>query len=440
MKFHNALFLRIFWLLLLIAMGILLLVQRYPYSTVFILVIVGAFCAELYFFIRNRMLFYDKTILSILHDDFSSNFPENLRKGNYQNLFQLYQTLKEKQFEQISREQVFMSILNNVDTAIVILKKNQNNWDVFLMNDYFSTLFGVPKFKHWQHLRDKLPSLCSEIESSDFAEMKTSVDIRIDGSELQTYSIQTSTTQSFGQDYYVILLDSIQKVIEKKEKMAWINLMKIISHELMNTLTPIRSLSQSIQDIVQQESLDKDDLQDVRQGLSTIVNRSNHLQFFVENYRKLTMLPTPEKTPVDLDQLIAECLLVMKPLLKQDAIEISNAVAIKTLVNIDKKQIEQVIINLITNSIFALKEKEHPKIYLSSSVENNRVFLTISDTGKGIEKQIQDKIFLPFFTTRKDGAGIGLTLSKNIIEAHGGYLSFVSGDGRTEFVISLIVS
>jgi two-component system nitrogen regulation sensor histidine kinase NtrY len=438
MKFHNALFVRIFWLLLLIAMGILLLLKSFPYSAIFILVILSVFCAELYFFMRNRILFYDKTILSILHDDFSSNFPENLRKGNYENLYQLYETLKNRQFEQISREQVYTSILNNIDTAIVILKKGETDWDIFLMNDYFSVLFGVPKFRHWQHLREKLPSFCSEIESSDFEEMKTSVDIRIDSKELQTYSIQTSKTQSFGQDYYVILLDSIQKVIEKKEKMAWINLMKVISHELMNSLTPIRSLSQSLHDIMGQENLDADDMQDIRQSLSTIVNRSNHLQFFVENYRKLTMLPTPEKQPVDLNQLIAECLLVMKPILKQEHIEISNTVDIPQTVNIDKKQIEQVIINLITNSIFALKEKEERRIYLSSSIENNRIFLTISDTGKGIEKQIQDKIFLPFFTTRKDGAGIGLTLSKNIIEAHGGYLSFVSEEGKTEFVISLV--
>ncbi|SCY47019.1 sensor histidine kinase [Flavobacterium caeni] len=439
MKFHNALFLRIFWLLALIALGIALVLRAYPYSAVFTLVIVAVFGAELYFYIRNRMLFYDKTILSILHNDFSSNFPENLRKGNYEKLFELYETLKRRQFEQVSREHVYTSILNNVDTAVVILRKSGNTWDIFLMNDYFSTLFGVPKFSHWDHLRAKLPTFCQEIENSGFAEMKTSVDIRIDERELQTYSIQTSKTQSYGQDYYVILLDSIQKVIEKKEKMAWINLMKIISHELMNTLTPIRSLSQSIQDIVRQDSLDKDDLEDVRQGLSTIVNRSNHLQFFVENYRKLTMLPSPEKQPTDLNQLIAECLLVMQPMLKQDGISVLNEVDVPRAVPVDKKQIEQVVINLLTNSLHALKEKDERKIFLTSSMQNGRVFLTISDTGKGIEKQIQDKIFLPFFTTRKDGAGIGLTLSKNIIEAHGGYLSYTSDEGRTEFIVCLLI-
>ncbi len=439
MKFHNALFVRIFFLLVLISGGILLLFKKLPYSAILAFFLIVLFCAELYFFVRNRLLFYDKTILSMLHNDFSSNFPAHLKKGNYHNLFLLYETLKAKQFEQASREQVYTSILNNIDTAVLILKKTDSDWDIFLMNDYFSTLFNVPKFKHWTHLKDKLPAFCDEIENGNFDEMKTSVEIRIDDQELQTYSIQTSKTQSFHQDYYVILLDSIQKVIEKKEKQAWINLMKVISHELMNSLTPIRSLSQSLRDIVSQDQIDAEDLIDIRESLSTIVNRSDHLQFFVENYRKLTMLPTPEKQPVNGNQLVKECLAVMAPLLKQEQIEISNKVDLPVLLNVDKKQMEQVIINLITNSIYALKEKEERHIFVTSAIESNRIFITISDTGSGIENEIRDKIFLPFFTTRKDGAGIGLTLSKNIIEAHGGYLSCVSEIGKTQFVIALLV-
>jgi len=439
MKFHNALFIRIFFLLVLIFGSIFLLFKQLPYSSFLTVFLVILFCVELYFFVRNRILFYDKTILSILHNDYSSNFPQHLKTGNYSNLYLLYDTLKTKQFDQASREQVYTSILNNIDTAVIILKKADGDWDIFLMNDYFSTLFAVPKFRHWSNLKDKLPAFCAAVENGSFDEIKTSVDIRIDQQELQTYSIQTSKTQSFGQEYYVILLDSIQKVIEKKEKQAWINLMKVISHELMNSLTPIRSLSQSLQEIVSQDTIDAEDLNDIRESLSTIVNRSNHLQFFVENYRKLTMLPTPEKHPENTNELIKECLMVMAPLLKQEQIEISNEIDIPMALNVDKKQIEQVIINLITNSIYALREKEERRIFLTSAIENNRVFITISDTGKGIEKEIREKIFLPFFTTRKDGAGIGLTLSKNIIEAHGGYLSYASEEGKTQFVIALLV-
>ncbi|RZJ68600.1 MAG: GHKL domain-containing protein [Flavobacterium sp.] len=439
MRFHTALFIRIFFIIALLGLGAFLVFGKMPYNAFFAIFLSGLFLCELYFFTRNRTLIYDKTILSILHEDFSSELPENYKSGNYANLYQLYQTTRTRQFEMSSRELVFTSILDNVDTAILILKKDGKGRSIFMMNDYFSKLFGVPKFRNWQHLREKIPSFASLLEDGDFAEMKSSAEIRLDEGELQTFSIQTSITQSFDDNYYVVLLDSIQKVIEKKEKQAWVNLMNVISHELMNSLTPIQSLSQSLNDIVQQETPDADDLNDIREGLSTILNRSNHLQFFVENYRKLTMLPTPQKSPVNLNQLLRECLHFMSPMLKQDGISVQNDVNIMNSVLVDFRQMEQVFINLLTNSILALKDKAEKEIFLTSWSESNRLFISISDTGKGIEKEIRDKIFLPFFTTRKDGAGIGLTLSKNIIEAHGGYLSYAPRDGKTEFVVCLLV-
>lgn len=438
MRFHTALFLRIFLLVALLGLAAFLLFGKMPYNASFAIFVSVLCLIELYFYTKNRALVYDKTILSILHEDFSSDLPENYQSGNYANLYTLYETMRKRQHELSSRDFVFTSILDNVDTAILILKKSEDGWAVFLMNDYFSRLFGAPKFRNWQHLREKIPSFAQILEESDFAEMKSSAEIRVEEGELQTFSIQTSKTQSFEDLYYVVLLDSIQKVIERKEKQAWVNLMNVISHELMNSLTPIQSLSQSLNDLVKDETPDADDLDDIREGLSTILNRSNHLKFFVENYRRLTMLPTPIKKPVNINQLLKECLQVMSPILKQDGIAVENNVKVISAVDLDAQQMEQVFINLITNSILALKDKNEKKIYLESWTEPNRLFIAISDTGKGIENEIRDKIFLPFFTTRKDGAGIGLTLSKNIVEAHGGYLSYAPRDGRTEFLVCLM--
>ncbi|RZJ68985.1 ATP-binding protein [Flavobacterium sp.] len=439
MRFHTALFLRVFAIVILLGLGTYFGFAKMPYNTALSIFVCAICLVEMYFHLRNRALIYDKTILSILHGDFSSELPESYRSGNYSNLYNLYQVSRKKQFELSSRDFVFTSILDNVDTAILILKKSDENWSVFLMNAYFSKLFGVPKFRNWSHLKAKIPSFAEILEQHDFSEIKSSAEIRLDEGELQTFSIQTSKSQNFDDVYYVVLLDSIQKVVEKKEKQAWVNLMNVISHELMNSLTPIQSLSQSLNDLVQHENLEQDDLQDVREGLATIVNRSNHLTFFVENYRKLTMLPTPIKIPTNLNELIKQCLSVMSPILKQEGISVENNVNFVTAANVDAQQLEQVFINLVTNSILALKEKPEKKIYLESWTEPNRMFIGISDTGKGIEKEIRDKIFLPFFTTRKDGAGIGLTLSKNIVEAHGGYLNYAPRDGKTEFVVCLVM-
>ena len=350
--------------------------------------------------------------------------------------------MKEKQHDGSSKELIYRSIINNIDTAVLILEKENNDSTIFLMNDCFSTLFSVPKVTNWEYLKNYLPSLCEEIENTGFKELKTSINIKIEQQEAQTFMLQTSLTKSFNKDYFIVLLDSIQRVIEKKEKEAWINLMKIISHELMNSLTPIRSLSQNLLQIVDQDHLESEDFEDIKSSISTIINRSDHLQFFVENYRKLAALPTPNKKPTPIHLLFEDCLKMMSPIFESENIKIINEIEKNKIIDLDKNQIEQVIINLITNSVFALKEKEEKSIHLTTATQNNRFYIIISDNGGGIESEITDKIFLPFFTTRKNGAGIGLTLSKNIIEAHGGYLSHktdsdLSG-GKTHFTICFI--
>lgn len=437
-KFYNALFVRVLFVMILFFVCVFLIYKMFYYNALLVGFFAFIFLAEMYIYVKNELQFYDRTLLSILQNDFSTNFPEENKKDNFKSLYLLYENLKVQQQEQTSKEMIYRSLLNNIDTAALILEKENEDWDIFLMNDCFSDLFKVPKVSHWKYLKNYLPSLCNEIEKTDFSELKSAISIKIEEQDLQTFMLQTSRTQTYNKEYYIILLDSIQRVIEKKEKEAWINLMKIISHELMNSLTPIRALSQNLLHIVDQESLEEDDFDDIKSSISTIINRSDHLQVFVENYRKLAMLPTPTKQMTPINALFEDCLRIMSPILKAENIELINDIHSSRSIMIDKNQMEQVIINLITNSVYALKEKTEKKMYLSSYTENNRFFISISDNGKGIDPEIQDKIFLPFFTTRKDGAGIGLTLSKNIIEAHGGYLSYQTDEDKTSFVICLI--
>jgi len=437
-KFYNALFVRVLFVMILFFFCVFLIYKRFYYNAILIGFFVFLMLAEMYFYVKNQLQFYDRTLLSILQNDFSTHFPEENKRDNFKSLYLLYETLKEEQQEQTSKEMIYRSLLNNIDTAALILEKEDDDWNVFLMNDCFASLFKVPKISHWKYLKNYLPSLCNEIEKTEFSELKSAISIKIEEQDLQTFMLQTSRTQTYNKEYFIILLDSIQRVIEKKEKEAWINLMKIISHELMNSLTPIRALSQNLLQIVDQEELEDDDFEDIKSSISTIINRSDHLQVFVENYRKLAMLPTPTKQMTPINLLFEDCLRIMSPILRAENIELINDIPSSRSIMMDKNQMEQVIINLITNSIYALKEKQQKKMYLSSYTENNRFFITISDNGKGIDPEIQDKVFLPFFTTRKDGAGIGLTLSKNIIEAHGGYLSYQTDEDKTSFVICLI--
>ncbi|WP_394775978.1 sensor histidine kinase [Flavobacterium sp.] len=437
-KFYNALFIRVVFVMIPFFFCVFLIHKTLYYNAILVGFFVLLLLSEMYFYIKNQSSFYDKTLLSILQNDFSTNFPEEHKKENFKTLYLLYNKLKVQQQEQTSKDLIYKSILNNIDTGTLILEKENEDWKIFLMNDCFSKLFKVPKVSHWNYLKNYLPSLCDEIENVGFAELKSAISIKIEDQDLQTFMLQTSYTKTYDKEYFIILLDSIQRVIEKKEKEAWINLMKIISHELMNSLTPIRALSQNLLQIVDQEQLEEDDFEDIKSSISTIINRSDHLQVFVENYRKLAMLPTPTKKMTPINTLFEDCMRIMSPILKAENIELINEINSSRSILIDKNQMEQVIINLITNSIYALKEKNEKKMFLSSYTENNRFFIRISDNGKGIDEEIRDKVFLPFFTTRKDGAGIGLTLSKNIIEAHGGYLSYQTDEDKTSFVICLI--
>ena len=437
-KIYNQLFIRLLAIIIGVGIAVYLLQKGLIYSSVFSCFIIFLLLIELYWYIKNTFLFYDKTIQAILQNDFSADFSRHKSFANYASLFKLYEKLKTKENDQFSKDIIYRSILNNIETGILILQKEENDWNIFLMNDYFSKHFTVPKVSKWSYLRNQLPSLCSIIEELNFEEIKTTMQIRVNNQDTQTFVLQSSRSKTFDQDYYIVLLDSIQKVIEKKEKEAWINLMKVISHELLNSLTPIRSLSQNLHELVQQETLSKEDLDDMKSSVSTMLHRSDHLQQFVESYRKLAMLPSPKKEKVGLSHLIDSSLQIMAPLFKQEKIEIYNTISFNRWLEIDKNQMEQVLINLLTNSIYAVSDKTEKQITINAEVKEKRVFITITDTGNGIETEIEDKIFLPFFTTRKEGAGIGLTLSKSIVEAHGGYLIFNKENEKTCFVICLM--
>ncbi|WP_035650612.1 PAS domain-containing sensor histidine kinase [Flavobacterium sp. ASV13] len=436
LKTYQLLFLRLILILAGIEFSIYLHKINFVFAPIFGFLIVFLLIIELYNYVKSIILLYDKTISSIIQNDFSSDFSKHKSEKN--DLFQLYDILKNKQNEQVSKDIIYTSILNNIETGIIILQKQEKDWNVFLMNDYFSTHFNVPKFSKWKYLKSHLPSLCDIIEKDDFQEIKTSIEISINQQNSQTFVLQASRTEIFENDYFIVLLDSIQNVVEKKEKDAWINLMKVISHELLNSITPIRSICQNLQDLVEQDSLSSEDLEDIKNSVGTMLRRSDHLQKFVEGYRKLAMLPSPKKQKLELKDLVNNSLDIMEPMFKKENIEIVNSISRHYFITVDAQQIEQVLINLLTNSINALKKTNQKQIFISAEAKENRTFVKISDNGTGIEKEIENKIFLPFFTTRNEGAGIGLTLSKNIIEAHGGYINYKNENGKTVFEICLI--
>ena len=211
--------------------------------------------------------------------------------------------------------------------------------------------------------------------------------------------------------------------------------MNVMSHEIINTITPISSLAENLDSLLQEE-LDDETFVEISQGLKIIKRRSYHLTSFVDTYRKLAELPLPQKEKIDLINVIQNTLLLFEQEFSSKKIKIKFNNSTELYINADKQQIEQVIINLLSNCLYALVDIDNPQITITLLQDNNRVHLTISDNGMGVSKEIKDNIFIPYFTTRKDGSGIGLTLSKSIIGAHNGSIHFKSEKGKTDFIMT----
>lgn len=211
------------------------------------------------------------------------------------------------------------------------------------------------------------------------------------------------------------------RVLERNEMEAWQKLIRVLTHEIMNSITPIISLSETLSE----REVSEKNYSVMRQGMQAIHRRSKGLLEFVENYRKLTRLPTPVRRPVPVRELLQD----MQKLFPEDYIHIELPETDRTL-QIDRAQIEQVLINLVKNAKEACSRKEAPRIEIKMLPALSwQCLITVSDNGDGILPEVQDKIFVPFFTTKPSGSGIGLSLCKQVMNRHGGNITVQSAVG-----------
>lgn len=212
------------------------------------------------------------------------------------------------------------------------------------------------------------------------------------------------------------------RVLERNEMEAWQKLIRVLTHEIMNSITPIISLSETLSE----REVSEKNYPVMRQGMQTIYRRSKGLLEFVENYRKLTRLPAPVRRPVAVRELLQD----LQKLFSEEYIRIELPETDRIL-QIDRTQIEQVLINLIKNAKEACSRKEHPRIEVKMLPALSwQCLITVSDNGEGILPEVQDKIFVPFFTTKPSGSGIGLSLCKQVMNRHGGNITVQSAVGK----------
>ncbi len=424
-------------LLFIVVNGVLIFVT---YSNGYLINTIGVsfiFIFQVFLFVdymSKQFIDIEKSLDCLLYDDYSYKISKEKRRNPVQNKTALLlEKHRKKSLLKTSEALILTNIIESLEIGILILRKSSDKEiEIFQINNAFTNFLKTPKFYNWSLLQERIGSLTSFI--SKWESIKHTVTIDINGSK-ENFFLKTSVTQTNQYEYLIVSLETIQQLIDKKEKEAWYKLMNVMSHEIINTITPISSLAENLDSLLQEE-IDDETFVEISQGLRIIKRRSYHLTSFVDNYRKLAELPLPQKEKIDLTQVIQHTLLLFEHEFISKKIEIQFNNSINIAINADKQQIEQVIINLLSNCLHALVDIENPQIRITLIEEINRVQLIIFDNGIGVSKEIKDNIFVPYFTTRKDGSGIGLTLSKSIIEAHNGTLLFNSKKGETSFIIT----
>ena len=375
----------------------------------------------------------EKLLLAIQKKDFSL-FPKIEENSLVDNAVKLYYQSKEEHLSLSSYKLLYEEILNQLEIGLMILTEKNNVWEVFYVNPVFLEILEIPKYNSWNLYEKKAPDFYKIIEQTNYENSQEFFDISINENAKQSFSLRTKKVQNAKHRFCIISLESVQKIIEQKEKLAWNNLMKVISHELLNTLTPVNSLIQNLEYIANQEFIDKEDQQDMKESLMIINSKSKQLLNFVDDYRQVAELPKPVFKTISLTNIVESALNFLKPEFENNHITIVNSLE-NQIILADEKMIERCLINLYLNAIYAVSDTIERTIKTEIKTQNKRIILTVEDNGIGIQKEIQDKIFLPFFTTRSNGSGIGLTLSKSIIEAHKGYLNYKPLEQGSRFEI-----
>jgi len=411
------------------------LTQEQKYITT--IVSTGILIAQIFLIIRyieqtNRKLsqFFD----NIKYNDFTSSFVSENTGESFKQLnksfnqviaqFQKTRAEKEEHYNQLQ------TIIQHISIGILTYRKDG---EVDIYNNVVKKIFKVNNFKKIQELsaiEKNLPETFLNLQQNDSKLIKLFLD-----DELLQLSVQATEFKKKGEEYLLVSVKNIHSELEHKEIESWQKLIRVLTHEIMNSITPISSLASTVKEMLPQESditIDPEDLFDMHYALNTIDRRSNGLLNFVEIYRDLTRIPKPVFSNVIIKDMLFESKLMLLHKSTMEDLQISiEAMPEEISVAADQSLIEQVLINLMINAVHALKETKEPQIIISARYnKNERVIIEVADNGSGIKPELMDKIFMPFFTSKKEGSGIGLSLSRQIMHLHKGNIFAKSIQGK----------
>jgi len=397
---------------------------------------------ELYRFTSQTNRKLTRFLESVKYSDFVSGFATDNKLGkSFRELNtafnEVMEAFRKARSEKEESWQYLNTIVQQVRTGIISFDAEG---EVQLMNANAKRYIGSINLKNINELANQNPSL---FESLKQAEPGKSAMYKVGNEFLLT--IQATELRIRGNTVKVVTLQNIQTELQKQELEAWQNLTRVLRHEIMNSITPISSLTSTLREILDQDmvkrehnyELKTESAEDLKEGLSTIENRSKGLIQFIDAYREYTSLPLPKIKIVKLKDLLERGLALMRPEIKKTKIHLSLVCESDYLtLEIDEELIGQVLINLIKNAMEALNKTENGKIEVVGKYNGNTITIEVIDNGPGIIPEAIQRIFVPFFTTKKTGSGIGLALSRQIMQMHNGTLGVESeSDVKTVFTM-----
>ncbi|MFC2096329.1 PAS domain-containing sensor histidine kinase [Bacteroidota bacterium] len=402
--------------------------------SIWIFIIIVILTVELIRYIEKSKKELFNFLVSIKQEDFTSHYSAENRPNlkydlrfAYNEILELFKKLRE---EKEAQHQYLHTIVEHMKIALICFDE-QNN--ITLTNKAAKELFNRPTLLNINVLSNidkKLADSVINLKSNENTLVKTIVE-----NELLNLSIKATEFKLQNQKYKLVSLQNIKTELEEQELESWQKLIRVITHEIMNSVLPISNLAAITLEAIENEEDEKNVL---IKNLNIINIRSKGLFKFIGATKNFTQVPKPKFTDVKIDQLFDRIISLLNPKLEEKQITLKTCIENKdTIIKADFELIEQVIINLVLNSIEALTEIKNPLIELNCFEDNKNVLIQVKDNGKGISQEIIDKIFIPFYTTKEYGSGIGLSLSKQIMRMHKGNLN-VSSSPNTETTFTLV--
>lgn len=378
----------------------------------------------------NRKL--TRFLESVKYSDFISGFTSDNKLGKtFKDLNiafnEVLEAFRKARSEKEEQGQYLNTVVQQVRTGILSFDVEGN---VQLINANAKRFMNVTNIKNIQELIPLNPKLYHAVNSVEPGKSEL-----YKGANEVYLTIQATEMRIRGMDVKLITLQNIQPELQKQELEAWQNLTRVLRHEIMNSITPISSLTSTLREILDHEmekkashyELKEEGADDLREGLATIENRSKGLIKFIDAYREYTSLPKPKFATVRLKDLIEHVASLLRTELKKTHVQFSFSCSSDYLtIQADLELIEQVLINLLKNAIEALADTDNPRLELVGRYDETSVLIEVIDNGPGIIKEALEHIFVPFYTTKRTGSGIGLSLSRQIMQMHNGSLNVES--------------